>query len=65
VRPAAIRHVVRDARDHFSLQDGALVARNGAVDPNDPLSPLSPGKWLELLRSTDSYLFADDSGRAH
>jgi hypothetical protein len=65
VRPAAIRHVVRDASDYFALQDNNLVSRNGAVDPNDPLVPLSFGRWLEQLRRAEPNLFVGDAGRAH
>jgi hypothetical protein len=59
VRPHAIRHVVRDAVEMFELQDGALVARNGATDPSDPLSPLTPGRWLQELAKKERYLFND------
>jgi len=58
VRPAAIRHVVKDATEIFKLEGDKLAARNGQVDPNDPLQPLSPQRWLERLRVTDGYLFA-------
>ena len=63
VRPSAVRHVVRDAGGVFELRDGALHPRNGATDPGDPLSPLTPKRWLEQLAATDGYLF--EPGRIH
>jgi hypothetical protein len=64
VRPAAIRHVVRDAETVFELQGDALEPKNGETDPGDPLTPLSPSRWLQQLKSSEPYLFAAP-GRAH
>jgi hypothetical protein len=60
VRPHAVKHVCRDAREVFELKDGEITPRNGATDPNDPLRLLEPSRWLEELKKTDSYLFSDD-----
>lgn len=58
VAPAAVRHVLADAAEVFTLnEDGALVPKHGQTDPGDPLSPLTPARWLERLAQTDGYLF--------
>ena len=64
VIPQAVRYAVREAEEVFELQEGALVPRDGATDPNDPLSPLTPARWLQCLASTDAYFFMT-SGRTH
>lgn len=64
VRPSAVRHVVRDAETVFELRDGELQPRDGATDPGDPLSPLTPTLWLQQLAKSDGYLFSE-AGRAH
>src|SRR5258708_61094 len=51
--PRYVRYVVRDAEEVFELKDGALVAKNGATDPNDPLTPLSPTRWLQDYARSD------------
>jgi hypothetical protein len=57
VRPKAIKHVGADAREHFEMQNGRIVVRNDATDPNDPLAPLSPQKWVESLMVSQPFLF--------
>jgi hypothetical protein len=64
VRPQAIRHVVRDAEDVFTVKDDTLVPRYDQTDPADPLSPLTPARWLVELAKTDGYLFVRPA-RAH
>ena len=64
VRPLALKFVVRDAEAVFELRDDALVPRNHAVDPSDPLQPLSPARWLQGLAKVEPYLFASP-GAAH
>jgi hypothetical protein len=48
----------------FELQDDALVAMNGRTDPDDPLTPLSPSRWLQQLKAKEPFLFAAP-GRAY
>ena len=65
VRPRAIRYVVRDAEEVFELKDDAVVPRNGARDPNDPVSPLTPARWLQEKAKTEGDMFNPTRGRAH
>jgi hypothetical protein len=57
VMPRAIRHVVRDAADVFELKDDQLVPKHGDTDPGDPLTPLSPSRWLQQLKTKEPFLF--------
>jgi hypothetical protein len=64
VRTAAVRHVLRDAADVFEMQGDVIVPKNGQTVPGDPLTPLTPERWLQLLKTSEPYLFAAP-GRAH
>ena len=57
VRGKAVKHVLRDAVEVFTLTDDGFVPINGDRDPANPLSPLSPQRWLEQVKTREPFLF--------
>lgn len=62
VRPASMRHVLREASEKFSLKDGVIVPKDGVKHPTDPLKTLTTEEWLQQLVKTDEYLFEPSVG---
>src|SRR5688572_2241741 len=57
VKPKAVRHVVRDAESIFELKDGAVVAKDNARQPANPLQPVTLVSWLADLHEAEPFLF--------
>ena len=62
VRPASLRHVLREASEKFTLKDGSIVPKEGVKHPTDPLKTLTTEEWLQQLVKTDEYLFEPSVG---
>lgn len=62
VKPASIRHVLREADEKFEFKDGTVKPKTGVRHPTDPLKELTPADWLTELATTDEYLFGDSTG---
>jgi hypothetical protein len=61
-RPVSVgrrfKHVLRDAVEVFALtDDGQVIPINGDCDPADPLTLLSPQRWLEQVKTREPFLF--------
>lgn len=61
VLPQAVHWIVPDVRKLFEIRDNALVVRNGATMPGDPLTPLTFEAWLAEQRKDVPFLFVKES----